>query len=101
ETIGQVVDNDRQFAWAWMSASYSLTVGGLMGPRDAYGSFFSSRHMGVVQFCFADGSVRGVQRGSTHQAVPPSSPATNDWFVLQQLGGMRDGGTMDTSAIMP
>src|SRR5262249_4182951 len=61
ETMGTIIDNDRLLAGAWMAGSYALTVGGLWGPRDAYGAFFSSRHSGIVQFCFADASVRGVK----------------------------------------
>src|SRR5262245_51546035 len=104
EYLCVIINGDRKFGVAWMSASYSLTVGGLMGPRDAFGAFFSSRHPNVVQFCFADGSVRGVQRGSTFWVGPWASGSTapsNDWFALQQLGGMRDGGTLDTSALVP
>jgi prepilin-type N-terminal cleavage/methylation domain-containing protein len=98
EYLGQVINNDRQFAMAWMTAPYALTVGGLGGPRDTYGAFFSSRHVGVVQFCFADGSVRGVNRGGTLWLTPLPG---HDWYVLQQLGGMRDGGTLDTSGLVP
>jgi prepilin-type N-terminal cleavage/methylation domain-containing protein/prepilin-type processing-associated H-X9-DG protein len=104
ESLCQIVNGDRQFGVAWMTAPYALTVGGLMGPREAYGAFFSSRHPGVVQFCFADGSVRGVNRRSTLWAGPWASgttPPSNDWYVLQQLGGMRDGGTLDTSGLVP
>jgi prepilin-type N-terminal cleavage/methylation domain-containing protein len=100
ESIGQVINGDRQLVLAWMTAPYALTSGGLMGPRTAYGAFFSSRHTAVVQFCFADGAVRGVSRGGTLWNGP-GTPVSNDWYVLQQLGGMRDGGTRDTSTLLP
>ena len=64
------------------------------------GAFFSSRHTSVVQFCFADGSVRGVSRGGTLLSGPTATPSS-DWYVLQQLAGMRDGGTRDTSVLVP
>src|SRR5262249_22549610 len=101
EFLGTIINNERKWQLSWMCAPYALTSGGLMGPREAYGAFFASRHPGVVQFCFADGSVRGLNRGSTLWAGPWSGMSpSNDWFVLQQLGGMRDGGTMDTSALV-
>jgi prepilin-type N-terminal cleavage/methylation domain-containing protein/prepilin-type processing-associated H-X9-DG protein len=100
ESICQNVDGVRQYNVAWMTGPYGLTVGGLMGPRDSIGAFFSSRHPGVVQFCFADGSVRGVNRGNTFLNSPTATPSI-DWYVLQQLAGMRDGGTRDTSALLP
>ena len=65
---------------------------------------FSSKHTGVVNFCYADGSVRGVKVGSSkwNPLVPEAQkPAevTLDWFVLQQLAGMRDGETRDSSSL--
>jgi prepilin-type N-terminal cleavage/methylation domain-containing protein/prepilin-type processing-associated H-X9-DG protein len=101
EYLGHVINNDRQFAMSWMGAPYAATVGGLRGPREGHGGGFSSRHPGVVQFCFADGSVRGVSRAGTTWDVNPATPRTNDWYVLQQLAGMRDGGTADTGALLP
>src|SRR5262249_44822892 len=98
ESICHVPNGTRYYSIAWMTAPYCLTLGGLWGPREAYGAFFSSRHPNVVQFCFADGSVRGVQRGDTRWLT--ETPG-QDWYVLQQLGGMRDGGTMDTSTLVP
>ena len=58
---------------------------------------FSSNHTGVVLFCFGDGSVRALRPGATSQA-PPNPSA--DWLLLQQLAGMRDGLTNNTSAIL-
>jgi len=86
---------------------------------------FSSNHSGdVVQFCFGDGSVRGVRstgtqwfpQGTNAQSTVfsswtctypgPGTPneasggcAGPNWFLLQQLGGMRDGFVADTSSI--
>jgi prepilin-type N-terminal cleavage/methylation domain-containing protein/prepilin-type processing-associated H-X9-DG protein len=100
EYLGHIINGDRQFNVAWMTGPYACTAGGLRGPRDALGALFSSRHPTVVQFCFADGSVRGVQRGNTFLNTPTDTPSS-DWYVLQQLAGMRDGGTRDTSALLP
>jgi prepilin-type processing-associated H-X9-DG protein len=99
EYICQNVDGVRQYNAAWMTGPYACTLGGLRGPRDSLGAFFSSRHPTVVQFCFADGSVRGVQRGNTFLNSPTATPSS-DWYVLQQLAGMHDGGTLDTSVLL-
>jgi prepilin-type N-terminal cleavage/methylation domain-containing protein/prepilin-type processing-associated H-X9-DG protein len=101
EYLCQIINGDHQFAMSWMGAPYAITSGGLLGPRQAHGAFFSSRHPGVVQFCFADGSVRGVNRGGTAWNDNLATPRSNDWYVLQQLAGMRDGGALDTSALLP
>lgn len=80
----------------------SNTYRGLRGPRDnVYGDSFASRHPAVVQFCFADGSVRGLHRGQTFWNGNPDTPRSADWYVLQQLAGRQDGQAADTSSLLP
>jgi prepilin-type processing-associated H-X9-DG protein len=55
---------------------------------------FSSRHMSVVQFCFADGSVRGVRYGTTTTMLSP------DWYILAQLSGVCDGMCNNTDSLL-
>src|SRR5262249_36577593 len=52
-------------------------------------NYFGSRHAGVVNFCFGDGSVRTLRPGSTGVRNPTT--AGSDWYVLQSLAGMSDG----------
>lgn len=59
---------------------------------------FSSKHAAGVQFAFADGGVRTVRFGNT--AWLGVGPVGNDWALLQQLSGRRDGYTSDTSSIL-
>jgi prepilin-type N-terminal cleavage/methylation domain-containing protein len=61
---------------------------------------FGSRHPSVVQFCFADGSLRGVRRGQTYVATPGAFTPGSDWWVLQQLAGKGDGYQFDTSVLV-
>jgi hypothetical protein len=61
---------------------------------------FGSRHMAVVQFCFADGSLRGIRRGSTYVGLAGAFTPGSDWWVLQQLAGRGDGDTYDVSVIL-
>ena len=67
---------------------------------------FDSMHPGMVQFCFADGSVRGLKKGVAYWdgTGPFFPPQTSEWeafWVLQELAGFRDGGVRDKSALMP
>jgi prepilin-type N-terminal cleavage/methylation domain-containing protein/prepilin-type processing-associated H-X9-DG protein len=85
EWLGGVhIDGSRTYELSWMGAGWIPTRWGLApvyGPRnnDYYEVQFQSKHArGVVNFAFADGSVRGVS-----QAV--------DFTVLIYASGMADG----------
>jgi prepilin-type processing-associated H-X9-DG protein len=78
------------------------------GNEDYYAiaTRFASKHPGVVQFVFADGSVRRLRKGSSWidwgnwdlaNLWPNSYPA--GWWVFQELGGMGDGGVRDPSVL--
>ena len=58
-------------------------------------SRFSSFHSGIVQFCFADGTVRPLRSAGTTQMFPASA----QWFVLQQLAGRSDGSVTGASSL--
>ena len=73
-------------AHGWMGTA-SLPVGFGLDPSeqntetekyDTHWAYFSSMHAGVVQFCFADGSVHGLQKNI-------------DEDVLRDLAAMADG----------
>ena len=101
ESVGLTVDGVRTEAKSWMCGGSLFSAGGLGDARDTHINRFTSRHPGVVQFCFADGAVRAVRRANTRWDTDPNTPRTPEWFVLQQLAGMRDGGTADTSSLVP
>jgi prepilin-type N-terminal cleavage/methylation domain-containing protein len=90
---------------SWMGVGSCPTWWGLK-RAEAGGSQFNSRHPGVVQFCFADASVRALRKGSSWidwdnwdlaNDFPDKYPA--DWWVFQELAGIRDGGIRDPSAL--
>ncbi len=94
---------------SWMGVGTLPTWGGLppKGQKDYYPPVFASRHPDVVQFCFVDGSVRGLRPGSSYidwwnwdlaNLFPNNYP--RDWWLFQQLAGMRDGGAQDTSPLL-
>lgn len=69
---------------------------------------FSSRHAAGVQFAMGDASIRTVKFGQTLNArstVPvdmaSGGPATmQDWAILQQMSGRRDGLVRDISSLV-
>jgi len=86
ETLGGSDGPIRDFAVAWMSAG-QLPVGwGL--PTDGNAEFwqYSSRHTRVVNFAFADGSVRTLTKGC-------------DMFTLWAAGGGFDGAVYDPAVL--
>jgi prepilin-type N-terminal cleavage/methylation domain-containing protein len=102
-------NRQRLYVRSWMCAGVVSTLSGLApdGQDPVTPPIFDSKHPGIVQFCFADGSVRPFRKGSSWiNAIagwdlanlwPDQYPA--DWWVLQELGGMRDGGTRDSSSL--
>jgi len=71
----------------------SVSPNRFLGPEACSNRGFSSAHTGIVQFCFGDGSVRGVKIGQT--AVTSSD--RDVWF---QITGKQDGGTLNTSGLV-
>jgi prepilin-type N-terminal cleavage/methylation domain-containing protein/prepilin-type processing-associated H-X9-DG protein len=94
-----------QFGFSWFGAGVLPTLAGLPVQYPYYYQF-SSRHTGVVNFSYADGHVAGIKVGSSKWNPIPApygeaekGPPTSDWFVLQQLAGMRDGETRDSTSL--
>src|SRR5262249_22970777 len=66
-------DGARDAELSWMGAGCLITKNGLApnyGPQgnDFYSFQFQSKHDGVVNFAFADGSVRGISRTADFNA---------------------------------
>src|SRR5262249_32175994 len=96
--------------WSWMGVGAATTARGLGGPSEAGWFQFASRHTGVVNFCFADGSVRPPVRAvgeSAYRTVaglarrPLPSPSFTTWYAYQRLAGMQDGEPADQAALVP
>jgi prepilin-type N-terminal cleavage/methylation domain-containing protein len=109
EIDGGREDGQRQYHASWMGIGTVPTWTDLpWGTEDfQFAAQFSSKHVGVVQFCFADGSVHSLRKGTSWidwwnwdlaNLWPDRYP--QDWWVLQELAGMRDGGTRDTSGLL-
>jgi hypothetical protein len=101
EGIGSNGTGVRFWAWTWAGMGIMPTTWGLGKGQDPNGGGagaewykYSSRHAAVVQFCFGDCSTRGVRFGTT------TSFFTEDWYVLQQMGGRNDGQNRDTAVLL-
>jgi prepilin-type N-terminal cleavage/methylation domain-containing protein len=101
EGLGGAQPGPRDFQWTWMGTGAMATFQGLRpctkSPPGIYSqdatecswASFSSMHAGgIVQFCFGDGSVRGVNKNGSHQRYQPTSDA---WYAFQALSGYHDG----------
>jgi prepilin-type N-terminal cleavage/methylation domain-containing protein/prepilin-type processing-associated H-X9-DG protein len=92
-----------KYAGSWMGFGALPTLTGLpgSGPGQPDWTQFSSRHTGVVQFCFADGSVHALTAGTSDWLLTFGVPYSTGWYVLQQLAGMQDGEVRNTSVLLP
>jgi prepilin-type N-terminal cleavage/methylation domain-containing protein/prepilin-type processing-associated H-X9-DG protein len=101
EALG--VDPDpstNKYGGAWIAVGSLPCIHGLPQPGQVYTYYdFGSRHTGIVNFCFADGSVRPLKSGISYWdlAHPPSPPS--GWLVFQALCGYKDGEEVDASTI--
>jgi prepilin-type N-terminal cleavage/methylation domain-containing protein/prepilin-type processing-associated H-X9-DG protein len=80
---------------SWMGAGGFVTYWSIVDMSDTANARYSfgSLHPGVVNFCFADGSVRSLRKPN---AVPTSVAAIVNrqlpaWDTLQSLGGRSEG----------
>ncbi|MCI0376122.1 MAG: DUF1559 domain-containing protein [Gemmataceae bacterium] len=85
ETLGGTATGSRNLVFAWVGCGALPTAWGLP-ETGVNANVFSSRHTGVVQFCFGDGSVRGVRR---------IGGSGNGWVNYIYSSGWRDGNIPD------
>ncbi len=98
-----------QYGLSWLGFGAGCAKYGLGGPTSDPNNTpnwpqFASNHDMVVNFVFADGSVRSLTRantlpnGLTPWGGPPAAPQAN-WLFLQQLSGMGDGATVPAGVL--
>jgi prepilin-type N-terminal cleavage/methylation domain-containing protein len=103
EGIGGLSIGPRDFAFAWMGGMAMPAYWGIgnSGVSDADGGSawyrYSARHAAVAQVSFGDGSVRGIRFDP--KTALGNSPLTNQWYILQEMVGRRDGGQRDVTVI--
>jgi prepilin-type N-terminal cleavage/methylation domain-containing protein len=92
ETLGGTDTGARDFVSAWMGVGAVPTAWATSSPAQYYN--FSSKHTGIVQFGYCDGSVRSVRKvGTTTDWFSPH------WYQLQYAGGAADGQVLDSNQL--
>ncbi len=108
EGLGGNSPGTRDFQWTWMGTGAMATFRGLCnGPAGSATivnwAGFSSKHTGIVNFCFGDGSVRPLRHGNSaaRSAATGATGSTPDadWWFFQSLAGFMDGDTRTGSLI--
>jgi len=90
ETLGGEGDGStRTTTFGWMGMGGLPTAWGTPDPAQGWWHF-SSRHTGIVLFCFGDVSVRGIKKGFTSGA---------DYNTFIYLSGYKDGVNADSGSL--
>lgn len=85
EALGGPAAGQRDYAYAWMGAGAMATAYGTSTKNQGWFQY-ASAHPGLVQFGFADGSVRPYRAGNGTDTF-----FSNSWFSLQRSAGIMDG----------
>jgi prepilin-type N-terminal cleavage/methylation domain-containing protein len=102
EWLGNSDTGPRKYAGAWMGCGALAAAWALPTGPDSDWDNFSSRHSGVVLFCWSDGSVRGIRKGITPPDLSQAgwetrvSPA---WTAFVSAAGYHEGNTFDHSLL--
>jgi prepilin-type N-terminal cleavage/methylation domain-containing protein len=91
ETLGGTSAFPRDFSLSWAGSGAMATAWGLPDPAQWY--TYGSRHTGIVQFGFCDGSVRSFRKGVG------ASFFTNDWYNYTRASASNDGEVIDYSQV--
>jgi len=93
---GPQASGTQRMAFSWMGAGGMVSAWGTVTGPGSPGlpTFYSftSKHMGIVQFCYVDGSVRSVKKGLT------SGTAYTNYVYAS---GWNDGGVADPNSYGP
>jgi prepilin-type processing-associated H-X9-DG protein len=96
ELIGRTNGSDQNaYSMSWMGVGVMWAVRGTPGDPFGRWSAFSSRHTSSTNFCFGDGSVRGVKQDGSLNVV-----RAGNWELFMRLSGMRDGKTVDQAILL-
>jgi len=88
---------DGAVTYNWIGGGTNGTIRGLKNGQQQDYRTLSSFHTGIVMFALGDGSVKALKVADTSTGPPTPSQS---WYILQQLAGMRDGFTADTSSVL-
>jgi hypothetical protein len=96
EGLGTITSGTiRDRLWSWMGCAMVM-YWGIDETANSWWYNFSSKHPGTALFAFGDGSVRGVRKGVSGNALQFDT----HWYHMQELAGKADGYADDTSDVM-
>jgi len=110
--LWNVGNNTRDRGWTWMGTSmvvywgineYNVAQTNVVPPVGFSQWYnFSSKHPGIAQFAFGDGTVRSLRKGVATDALNPDPHGwlSPPWYHLQSLAGKSDGYVEDTSDLL-
>jgi len=90
ESLGDTDAPPRQVAFSWMGVGVLPSAWGTPTGPSSHWVNFSSKHTGMVQFCFGDGSVRGIRQ---------NIGGGNDYFNFVYASGWTDGQVVDMGTL--
>jgi prepilin-type N-terminal cleavage/methylation domain-containing protein/prepilin-type processing-associated H-X9-DG protein len=97
ETLGGTDSGARDFKMTWMAAGGQPAAWGLIEPTQWYS--FGSKHTGIVNFAFCDGSVRSISKGVGAGGGANTTWFSNDWYMFQYAAGYQDGDNITWSLL--
>jgi prepilin-type N-terminal cleavage/methylation domain-containing protein len=92
EILGGAETGPRDYIASWMGVGVMITIYDFPSPAQWY--TFGSKHTGVVQMGYCDGSVRSANKVG---AAPDFY--TTHWYAVQAAAGMQDGQVYDPTLI--
>jgi prepilin-type N-terminal cleavage/methylation domain-containing protein len=87
----------RDYSIAWMGAGALPSAWDLLTPAQWY--TFGSKHSGIVQVGFGDGSVRSYRKRGNTTDWPTTNDGTTTWWYMQYSTGRSDGRVIDFAAL--
>jgi prepilin-type processing-associated H-X9-DG protein len=93
-----VTSGPQDFAFLWMGAGCMATFTG--APANGGDFSFGSKHTGIVNFAFCDGSVHAMTISGLNTALTstPTGMPSYPYTVLMAISGMSDGVVVNMSA---
>jgi len=85
-------------AYSWMGVGSTWSNNGLPDPRTSFYGFGASRHTGICNFCYGDGSVRSIRSGNSVRPTSAGGDITQ-YRAWIYTCGFRDGNSFDPSVI--